>query len=87
MGGGERHRQVCLYAPELLAVRIFKVALLPQPGQDGPSFPLQAHQSAVLQDVLHQSPLLRHALLHCLLQKVMTSRSLTLLNYAAPASV
>lgn len=58
---------LCL--PEVLAVGVFEVTLLPQPRQDGPSLPLQADQSTVLQYISHQSPLAHHALLHSLLDK------------------
>lgn len=34
--------------PELLTVGVFEVTLLPQSCQDGPAFPLQPDQSAVL---------------------------------------
>lgn len=37
--------------------------LLPQPGQGGPSFPLQAHQLRIAQDLLHQLPVPVHLLL------------------------
>lgn len=58
---------LCL--PEVLTVGVFEVTLLPQPRQDGPTLPLQADQSAVLQYIPHQSPLVCHALLHSLLDK------------------
>lgn len=53
-----------LHLPEVLTVGVFEVTLFPQPGQDGPTLPLQTDQSAVLQHILHQSPLVHHALVH-----------------------
>lgn len=63
----EKQDVVCL--PKVLAVGVFKVTLLPQPSQDGPAFPLQPDQSAVLQNIPHQSPLVHHTLLHSLFDK------------------
>lgn len=61
--------QETLCLPEVLTVRVFEVTLLPQPCQNRPTLPLQFDQSAVLKYILHQSPLVHHALLHNLSDK------------------
>lgn len=55
--------------PEVFTVRISEVTLLPEPRQHGPAFSLQTHQSAVLQNVPHQSLLVHNALLHTLIKE------------------
>lgn len=60
------HSGIRFVLPEVVAVGIFEVTLLPESGQNGPALPLQPDQASVLQDVLHQSLLVHHALLHSL---------------------
>lgn len=40
-------------SPEVIAVGIFEVTLLPESGQNGSALPLQLDQPTVLQDILH----------------------------------